>query len=197
MSDRVPEILDAACRVIAREGADGLRMGQVAREAGVSSALIHYYFSTRADLLVRAFEHADEQADRTIGELIDHLPTAAERLERVLVDYAAGTHFRTDWILWVEMWRGAIFNERLRPFVRESNGYWVEQVAGIIRQGWEDGSIPEREGDPVDAAFRLTALVDGLGLQVLTGITDDRRAGELIRGGLALEFGMNHKEARR
>ena len=95
------------------------------------------------------------------------------------------------------MWRGAIFNERLRPFVRESNGYWVEQVAGIIRQGWEDGSIPEREGDPVDAAFRLTALVDGLGLQVLTGITDDRRAGELIRGGLALEFGMNHKEARR
>ena len=74
VSDRTADILEAACRVIAREGADGLRMGQVAREAGVSSALIHYYFATRADLLLRAFEHADEQADLTIDALIGDLP---------------------------------------------------------------------------------------------------------------------------
>ncbi len=48
MTDRETGILEAACRVIAREGADGLRMGAVAREAGVSSALIHYYFATAA-----------------------------------------------------------------------------------------------------------------------------------------------------
>ena len=91
VSDRTADILEAACRVIAREGADGLRMGQVAREAGVSSALIHYYFATRADLLLRAFEHADEQADLTIDELIGDLPTGAAKLERVLIAYAVGT----------------------------------------------------------------------------------------------------------
>src|SRR6185295_4575337 len=146
VSDRTADILEAACRVIARDGADGLRMGQVAREAGVSSALIHYYFATRADLLLRAFEHADEQADLTIDELIGDLPTGAAKLEKVLVAYAVGTHFRSDWIL------------------------WVEEIADLIRGGRGDGSIGPAGDDASAVATRLTALVDGLGLQVLSGI---------------------------
>src|SRR4051812_4056773 len=188
VSDRTADILDAACRVIAREGADSLRMGQVAREAGVSSALIHYYFATRADLLLRAFEHADAQADLTIDALIGDLPDGAAKLERVLVAYAVGTHFRSDWILWVEMWRGAIFNERLRPVVRGSNDLWVEEIADLIRQGRADGSIASG-GDALEVATRLTALVDGLGLQVLTGMMDHQRAGELVRGSITAELG--------
>ena len=53
----------------------------------------------------------------------------------MLVAYAVGTHFRSDWILWVEMWRGAIFDERLRPVVRASNDLWVEEIADLIREG--------------------------------------------------------------
>jgi AcrR family transcriptional regulator len=188
VSDRTADILEAACRVIAREGADGLRMGQVAREAGVSSALIHYYFATRADLLLRAFEHADEQADLTIDELIGDLPTGAAKLERVLIAYAVGTHFRSDWILWVEMWRGAIFDERLRPVVRSSNDQWVEEIADLIRGGRSDGSIGPGGDEAGVVATRLTALVDGLGLQVLTGIMDHDRAGTLVRGAIAAEL---------
>jgi AcrR family transcriptional regulator len=48
--ERVDAILEAACRVVVREGAHGLRMAAVAQEAGVSKALVHYYF-TRRDLL--------------------------------------------------------------------------------------------------------------------------------------------------
>src|SRR5436853_543670 len=81
MSDRKTEILEATCRVIAREGADGLRMGTVAREAGVSSALLHYYFDTRADLLMQAFEHADVKADEAAEQAIADIPTALGRLQ--------------------------------------------------------------------------------------------------------------------
>ena len=65
--DRVVEILDAACRVIARDGWTGLRMDAVAREAGVSKALVHYYFATRKGLLrvgVRPFGGPRERARR-------------------------------------------------------------------------------------------------------------------------------------
>ena len=40
-------ILDAACRAIARTGAAAVRVSDVAREAGVSTALVHYYFPSR------------------------------------------------------------------------------------------------------------------------------------------------------
>jgi len=49
-SDRKHTILDAACVVIARDGAARLRVADVAAEAGVSTALVHYYFPARADL---------------------------------------------------------------------------------------------------------------------------------------------------
>ena len=189
MTDRETGILEAACRVIAREGADGLRMGAVAREAGVSSALIHYYFATRSDLLVNAFEHADREADKAATRAIEGIPLAADRLARLLVVYAAADPvFREDWILWVEMWRGAIFDERLRPVVRSSNDQWVEEIAALIRGGRSDGSIGPAGDEAGVVATRLTALVDGLGLQVLTGIIDHDRAGTLVRGAIAAEL---------
>src|SRR4051794_8971642 len=74
MADRKTEILEATCRVIAREGVDGLRMGTVAREAGVSSALLHYYFDSRADLLMQAFEHADIKAGQAADAALAGIP---------------------------------------------------------------------------------------------------------------------------
>src|SRR5712691_1090472 len=60
-SERVASILAAACRVVVREGAHGLRMATVAEEAGVSKALVHYYFSTRQELLRNAFAWSEER----------------------------------------------------------------------------------------------------------------------------------------
>src|SRR6476646_1049508 len=84
-SDRVVEILEAACRVVVREGAHGLRMAAVAREAGVSKALVHYYFSTRQELLRAAFAWSEEQWQQAVGDEIATLATGAERVERALL----------------------------------------------------------------------------------------------------------------
>jgi AcrR family transcriptional regulator len=190
MADRKIEILDATCRVIAREGADGLRMSTVAREAGVSSALLHYYFDTRADLLMQAFEHADVKADEAAEDAIAGIPSAIERLRRLLLIYAgADAVFRDDWVLWVEMWRSSIFDERLAESVRRSSRTWIEQIEGLIEQAREEGSVPA-DVAVADATQRLAAVVDGLGLQILSGMTTHERAAELILGALSIELGI-------
>src|SRR6476469_335701 len=187
MADRKTEILEATCRVIAREGADGLRMGTVAREAGVSSALLHYYFDTRADLLMQAFEHADIKADQAAEAALAGIPGAVERLLEIYA--GADAVFRDDWVLWVEMWRSAIFDERLAESVRRSSASWIEQITDLLEQARDEGSI----SDAIvvnDVAMRLAAMVDGLGLQILSGITSHERAAELIRSALAIERGL-------
>jgi AcrR family transcriptional regulator len=190
MSDRKTEILEATCRVIAREGADGLRMGTVAREAGVSSALLHYYFDTRADLLMQAFEHADVKADEAAEQEISGIPTALGRLQRLLLIYAgADAVFRDDWVLWVEMWRSSIFDERLAQSVRRSSASWLEQIGDLIEQARDEGSVGAAV-NVADATQRLAAVVDGLGLQVLTGTTTHERAADLILGALSTELGV-------
>lgn len=190
MADRKLEIMEATCRVIAREGTDGLRMGTVATEAGVSSALIHYYFATRDDLLMQAFDHADTKADQAAETALAGLEDPLERLHRLLLIYSGGEEvFREDWVLWVEMWRSAIFDDRLAESVRRSNESWIGQIAGLIEEARVDGSLAA-DLNVDDASLRLSAVVDGLGLQMLTGNLTRERAAGLIVGALELELGL-------
>src|SRR6188472_107685 len=84
-SDRVVEILEAACRVVVREGSHGLRMAAVAAEAGVSKALVHYYFATRQKLVRSAFSWSEEQWQSALKERIREAPHARERIEQALL----------------------------------------------------------------------------------------------------------------
>jgi len=49
-NDAQTRILDAADAVFVRHGIDGARMQEIADQAGVNKALLHYYFRSKADL---------------------------------------------------------------------------------------------------------------------------------------------------
>jgi AcrR family transcriptional regulator len=53
-------ILDAAHAVFVRRGTAGARMQEIAREAGVNSALLHYYFRSKERLAEAVFRRAAE-----------------------------------------------------------------------------------------------------------------------------------------
>ena len=189
--DRRTQILEAACRVIARRGADGLRMGAVAREAGVSSALIHYYFATRSDLLVHAFEHAEDKTDRAALEAIQRIERPLPRLERLLLLYAgADPLFREDWILWVEMWRSAIYDEALRGSVQRSTEYWNEpDRRGDLRRPGGGGDLRRhRRRRTPRCGWRQWSTASGS--SIIIESIDHERAQDLIRGALRLELGL-------
>jgi TetR/AcrR family transcriptional regulator len=54
-------ILDAAHAVFVRRGTAGARMQEIAREAGVNQALLHYYFRSKEQLAQAAFARAAAQ----------------------------------------------------------------------------------------------------------------------------------------
>lgn len=49
-ADAQSRILDAADAVFVRHGIDGARMQEIANQAGVNKALLHYYFRSKEDL---------------------------------------------------------------------------------------------------------------------------------------------------
>lgn len=67
MSDRRRAILEGAARVIARRGVRGLRVTDLAAEAGVSTALIYYHFQDRTGILRHALAFIGDRADRYTG----------------------------------------------------------------------------------------------------------------------------------
>jgi len=59
--DTEQRILDAAHAVFLRRGTAGARMQEIAKEAGVNSALLHYYFRTKERLAQAVFQRAAMQ----------------------------------------------------------------------------------------------------------------------------------------
>src|SRR5690349_5623595 len=59
--DTEARILDAAHRVFVRSGTAGARTQEIAKEAGVNSALLHYYFRTKERLAEAVFRRAAGQ----------------------------------------------------------------------------------------------------------------------------------------
>ena len=188
MHEREEAILGAACRVIAQSGAAGLRMSEVAREAGVSSALLHYYFATRHELLARAFAFADTRVDAHVLALVGEQGSGRDRLETLLTAYLSPEPVVTeDWVVWSELWRSARFDATLRELLHEADREWVGQVAALLRDGIADGSI-DASIEVDDTAIRLISLVDGLGTRVLAGVLEREDARRLIEGSLTTEL---------
>jgi AcrR family transcriptional regulator len=163
-------ILDAACRAIAGMGAAAVRVSDVAREAGVSTALVHYYFPSRADVILQAFRHADDRADAVADEQMATRATGRERVERLILTWAGDDPaIRTNWSMWHEMWQYAVHNDAAREMVADSHRRWLEQVGQLIGEGKQDGSIPAAV-DVDGAARRLAACVDDWGRETLIGM---------------------------
>ena len=175
-SDRRAQILDCACRVIARDGSAGLRMSAVAREAGVSSALLHYYFATREDLIRLAFEHHERRETIRTEERLRQIGDPLARVRHVLSqELSDDPNVQEGWILWNELEHAALFRDDFRATAAEHTRHWVELVAVQVAAAQDAGRI-DPEIDAASAALRLTCVVDSLGVHVLLGTLDRERA---------------------
>ncbi|SFS86542.1 transcriptional regulator, TetR family [Saccharopolyspora flava] len=148
-------IVDAALRVVAREGVGAVSHRNVAREAGVPPASIAYYFDGIDDLLVASLldgcEALVEQIAAVRAEVTDNAqwPRAiAELLVRMITEHRERT------IGEYELYLLAARRPALRPAARR----WLDLIRGNINDG-DDGD------DPVISAF--IAGIDGLLIQAL------------------------------
>ena len=77
-------ILEAAHAVFVRRGTAGARMQEIAAEAGVNQALLHYYFRSKEQLARAAFERAGSQLMPAIVRVMGSEAAIEEKVARVV-----------------------------------------------------------------------------------------------------------------
>jgi hypothetical protein len=96
------------------------------------------------------------------------LPVAHDRLLRLVeLQLPAGGILRAEWSVWLQVWNEVSLNPTLRSLYTDSYDRWYRTIAMTIRTGQEQDAF--HVADPDAATAQLTALIDGLGIQVLTG----------------------------
>jgi len=82
--DTEQRILDAAHLVFVRRGTAGARTQEIAKEAGVNSALLHYYFRTKERLAEAVFQRAAAQLMPAVIRVLGSDVDLEQKVEQVV-----------------------------------------------------------------------------------------------------------------
>ena len=162
--ERRAQLLDAAGAVIAVRGFDGATVRDVAREANVSTGLLHHYFGSFPDLLAEVFaREAQVDMDR-LGADAAAIPDPLPRLDRLVARYAP----RADdpgWFIWFSAWSAAPRHPKLRRSAEHFHREWSSRFEAVLGAGALAGVFicP----DPAGTTRRLLSLMDGLATQLV------------------------------
>jgi AcrR family transcriptional regulator len=172
---RKPQIVAAAAEVLYERGLFDTRIGDIAERAGTSAATILYYFESKDKLLEEAVDYADRLFYERISEGLAGHANARDKLVYLIEETSLGPVGFSDWTLWMEVWVRARRSPELRASYPRLDRRQRELIAEIVKEGQREGEF-EQEVDPVEFALGLSALLDGLGVQVTLGYPDVTRA---------------------
>ncbi|MER7819177.1 TetR/AcrR family transcriptional regulator [Streptomyces sp. NPDC096153] len=190
VAERREELLRAAVEQIEARGVAAVRIADVASALGVSNALVLYHFSSKEKLVAAAFSYAAEGDLAHLRKILGRRTSAVRRL-RTAVRWYAPTGQAKGWRLWIESWAVALREPALRDVSRDLDRRWKAELTAVIAEGAAAGEF--RCADPSAAAWRLTALLDGLAVQMTSYAGSLSRAGMLqwAEEALARELGLD------
>ncbi|MFE3634617.1 TetR family transcriptional regulator C-terminal domain-containing protein [Streptomyces cellostaticus] len=189
VAERREELLRAAIGQIEARGVAAVRIADVASALGVSNALVLYHFSTKEKLVAAAFAYAAEDDLARLRALLGRRASALRRL-RSAVRWYAPTGQAKGWRLWIEGWAVSLREPALRAVTRDLDQQWKAAIAEVIAEGVAAGEFTCP--DPGGTALRLTALLDGLAVQLTSypGAVPPARAQQWVNDALATELGL-------
>jgi AcrR family transcriptional regulator len=174
------EIVDAAWRLIARGGFAAATMREIATEAGFANGALKYYFESKDDLLLAAFQQTfyrvNERAARAIGERTGLEAIRLLCREMLPLDEERRVESRVA----VAFWDRASASPKLRKVHADSFAIWRTWMENELRAARRDGlstSTPDRQ--IIDEFLAVTT-----GSRVLpmleTGVAEAFGHGELL-----------------
>ena len=166
--DKARRIIEAMRASVGSRGAAASTFDHVAREAGVSRGLLHYYFGSKERLLVEVVRH---DCDLRI-EALDERLAAADSLDAVVAALVSQLEaFVEDdegsQAVVYELLSASRHSEEIRAELAELYRRWRAHLADALRAKEREGVV-RLEADAEDVASILFALGDGLGLQLIS-----------------------------
>nr|WP_240956488.1 TetR/AcrR family transcriptional regulator [Micromonospora sp. HNM0581] len=182
-------LLRTACDVIGQRGLANTRTADVAQAAGVSQALVFYHFATKERLLAQAFAYAVEQDLARLDAVTRSGAPPLTKLRRILRLYTPAGR-AISWSMWIDGWAESLRTPELEKVSRKLDLRWRQDLATVISDGVGEGSFVCT--DPAGAAWRISAVMDGLAVQLAVHdrVISRRQFAEWVRLVAARELGL-------
>jgi len=194
----VDRIRAAACRALAKRGLARARIADIAREADVSSAVVHYYFRSKDEVLLSAMQWASAQLQKTLDWILADSSDPLTQLRLILSVSAPVTEaLRDEYMLWLDFWSLVRIDAKYLPECEAMSASWKSIVLDVLQRGAEQGIF--RPAVPLeDIAQMYVSLSESFAYRCVIGYGEMpvARALELLAGFLADQLGLSPAQLR-
>ena len=153
---------EAAMRLIARHGIEGVRMRAVASEAGLSYGSLFHYFDSKDDLLMHAVRHLTSLQTARVNEYTSQY-AGLRALEHLLCDDAiVNESSRDSWTVWLTFQYKVALDRSFAEMHAEMISGWLERIRSLLADARQGGEIPH-DLDIEAEAMAVWAYSSGVG----------------------------------
>jgi AcrR family transcriptional regulator len=172
--EKAQRIIDAMRKSVAKRGAAGSTFEHVAREAGVSRGLLHYYFGTKERLLVEVVRRDTELRIEMLDEPLGSAKTVDDVLDVLVTSLLDMIENEPEYFLLLfELFSAG----RRNADIRRELGQLFERTRGhvgeILRTKEAEGVLNLRYDAEAVTSY-LLAVGDGFALQALSAQGQDQ-----------------------
>jgi AcrR family transcriptional regulator len=166
--EKARRIVEAMRRSVAKRGTAGSTFDHVAREAGVSRGLLHYYFGTKEQLLLEAVRRDCELRLELLEQQLAGARTAEDFIGLMAQNLQETVREDPDFVtLMFELFTLSRRNEDIAveyaELMRRTRGQVADMLAIAQREG-----VVRLHAEPDAVAEILFVLADGFALRMLT-----------------------------
>ena len=162
---RREELVHAAFRMIARNGFEGLRTRDIAAEAGVNVATLHYYFPTKESLIRGVLDYAMQRFRSTLtpnGSPADQLRNHLRAVRKLMADEPGLSSVMAELSLRSKR------DPSVDSMLSAMTDAWVTTMRGLLRRAVREGGLrPELDSESV--ASLIITMQMGLTLPNISG----------------------------
>jgi AcrR family transcriptional regulator len=166
---RREDLVLAAYHVLAQRGFEGLRVREVAAQAGVNIATLHYYFPTKEALVQGVVAYLLHQfLNVTAPVLGGSEETPAAQLKQVFLDFQYQLEHEPEiFLVMNELHLVAPRNPAVFQALEQLNRGWSAHIESVCAQGVQQGLF-RADLDAHRAASLIIALIKGMSLQAVS-----------------------------
>ncbi len=165
-SERREEFLQAAYRIIKRDGFAGVTVRAVAKEAGFTTGALVHYVDSMDQLLVEASEYAARNVRAKMLEM-EKVPDSLTSMREVLyLALPSDEDKRGNWNYWLGFWERSVHNAAVREVTHVRYTEWLKRTSRMIRRAQNAGDIAA-DVDVRLASRACIALIDGIATMTL------------------------------
>lgn len=165
-AERKEQIVRATVECITKHGYHNFSMQDVAKTAGVSKGIIHYYFLNKDELMMCVLDKVAGDIERVLMQEMDTSNDPWRKMEifiEVCFDVVRNTkeYYQVNMDFWTQI------NQKteIRKVIADHYAKFREAAARVVREGIDKGAF--RKLDASAFASYVIAVIDGLSLQWL------------------------------